>query len=165
MNNASDISERLKKLRKESGLSQEKFAAKLFLSRGMYNGLETGREKPSPWVVQQINFLEQAGVDLLNRLPPFEGQVTVEEQEQATIANSPAGRLKKEIRDLLEATIEAAADDPARLGWIREQVREYLSTPKSWRDLNAEAREHAKKLHAAAKQHTAESGDHARRAG
>lgn len=37
----------------------------MHLSRGLYNGLETGREDPSDWVVQQVNIMERLGVDAL----------------------------------------------------------------------------------------------------
>ena len=71
MNTNPTFSQRLKSLREQSGLSQVDFAAKLLISRGLYNGLETGRVKPSKWIVQQVNMLEQVGVEILNRTTTY----------------------------------------------------------------------------------------------
>jgi hypothetical protein len=51
-----------------------------------------------------------------------------------------ADKIRREIRSLLEQTIDAAANDPGRLGWIREQVLKYLSTPDHW-DSHSQAME------------------------
>lgn len=55
-------------LRMASGLSQDKFAKRLNLSRGLYNGYETGREPAPDWVVQQVDMLERLGVDVLKKM-------------------------------------------------------------------------------------------------
>lgn len=67
MNTKSPFKTRLKTLRTEAGLSQKKMANALNISRGLYNGLETGREEPSDWVVQQVNMVERLGVEILNK--------------------------------------------------------------------------------------------------
>lgn len=156
MNTQPSLPERVKALRKAAGMSQAEFAKKLFLSRGLLNGIETGREKtPSPWIVQQIDLLEQVGVQLLNKLG--DGQSVHSMRPSIRLVHEAQGpidefdELREAIRAGLERTIEAAGNSRDRLGWILEQTREHLAAPKSWltKDaVNLGAREHAKKLHA-----------------
>jgi len=108
-------------------MSQAQFAKKLFLSRGLYNGLETGREAPSDWVVQQIDMLERLGASdssvsrLANRAPET--------------AESDLTTLRAALHAALDRTIAAAGDDRDRLGWIKVQLETHVSAPPAWSTL------------------------------
>ena len=52
-----DISRLVRKLRKRTGLTQEKFAAKLGVTFPTINRWENGRAKPSPLAMQRIEEL------------------------------------------------------------------------------------------------------------
>ncbi|HNM33211.1 MAG TPA: helix-turn-helix transcriptional regulator, partial [Chitinophagales bacterium] len=54
-----DISEQIKKIRKEKGLSQQDVADKLSMNRVQYNRIETGKSDPTMNILQRIaNVLE-----------------------------------------------------------------------------------------------------------
>lgn len=134
MNNSSDFPARLKALRKQAKLTQVKFAKKMFISRGLLNGLETGREKPSAWIVQQVDLLERTGVGLLNSTSapdPEQGQKDfVVREDQAHYGTSES--LVREVRKLVEDTLAAAGDDLGRIGWLREQLLRHCQPPDHW---------------------------------
>lgn len=54
MNHDIDIQKLIRDLRKRTGLSQEKFAAKLGVTFPTINRWENGRAKPSPLAMKQI---------------------------------------------------------------------------------------------------------------
>jgi transcriptional regulator with XRE-family HTH domain len=57
-----DIQKLIRELRKRTGLSQEKFAAKLGVTFPTINRWENGRAKPSPLAMQRIeDFLQNLG--------------------------------------------------------------------------------------------------------
>ena len=72
-----NIARFVRKLRKRTGLTQEKFAAKLGVTFPTINRWENGRAKPSPLAMQKIEELlgkmGDSGNDLLKRL--FDGLV------------------------------------------------------------------------------------------
>ena len=57
MNAQADISRLVRKLRERTGLTQEKFAAKLGVTFPTINRWENGRAKPSPLAMQRIEEL------------------------------------------------------------------------------------------------------------
>jgi len=69
LNRQADISELIRELRKRTGLTQEKFAAKLGVTFPTINRWENGRAKPSPLALQRIEELLRTmgenGEDLL----------------------------------------------------------------------------------------------------
>ncbi|MBW1754039.1 MAG: helix-turn-helix transcriptional regulator [Deltaproteobacteria bacterium] len=69
MNTQADIPRLIRELRKRTGLTQEKFAAKLGVTFPTINRWENGRAKPSPLAVQRIEELLRNmgddGADLL----------------------------------------------------------------------------------------------------
>ena len=62
----------IRELRQRTGLTQEKFAAKLGVTFPTINRWENGRAKPSPLAMQRIEALlhsmGEGGADLLNRI-------------------------------------------------------------------------------------------------
>ena len=54
-----DISGVVKKLRKDIGLTQEQFAAKIGVTVSTVNRWEMGRSKPQPLAIKQINALKR----------------------------------------------------------------------------------------------------------
>jgi transcriptional regulator with XRE-family HTH domain len=62
LNHDIDIQKLIRELRKRTGLSQEKFAAKLGVTFPTINRWENGRAKPSPLAMQRIeDFLQNLG--------------------------------------------------------------------------------------------------------
>lgn len=72
MNAQANIPRLVRELRKRTGLTQEKFAAKLGVTFPTINRWENGRAKPSPLAMQKIEELLRkmgdSGNDLLKRL-------------------------------------------------------------------------------------------------
>lgn len=71
MNRQADIPLLIRELRQRTGLTQEKFAARLGVTFPTINRWENGRAKPSPLAVQRIEELLRSmgdnGADLLKR--------------------------------------------------------------------------------------------------
>ncbi|MBW2603888.1 MAG: helix-turn-helix transcriptional regulator [Deltaproteobacteria bacterium] len=71
MNAQIDIPLLIRELRERTGLTQEKFAAKLGVTFPTINRWENGRAKPSPLAMQKIEELLRSmgdnGVDLIKR--------------------------------------------------------------------------------------------------
>ena len=69
MSHQSDISQLIRELRRRTGLTQEKFAAKLGVTFPTINRWENDRAKPSPLAMQKIEELVRSmgdrGSDLL----------------------------------------------------------------------------------------------------
>lgn len=69
MNAQTDISRLVRELRQRTGLTQEKFAARLGVTYPTINRWENGRAKPSPLALKQIEDLLRSlgdrGQDLL----------------------------------------------------------------------------------------------------
>lgn len=76
MNAQADIPRLVRELRDRTGLTQEKFAAKLGVTFPTINRWENGRAKPSPLAMQKIEELLRSmgddGADLLNQYFPEE---------------------------------------------------------------------------------------------
>ena len=76
MNAQADISRLVRELRERTGLTQEKFAAKLGVTYPTINRWENGRAKPSPLALKQIENLSRGlgerGEDLLQEFFPGE---------------------------------------------------------------------------------------------
>jgi transcriptional regulator with XRE-family HTH domain len=72
LNAQANIPRLVRELRKRTGLTQEKFAAKLGVTFPTINRWENGRTKPSPLAMQKIEELlikmGASGNDLLKRL-------------------------------------------------------------------------------------------------
>jgi putative transcriptional regulator len=72
LNAQANIPRLVRELRKRTGLTQEKFAAKLGVTFPTINRWENGRAKPSPLAMQKIEELLRkmgdSGNDLLKRL-------------------------------------------------------------------------------------------------
>ena len=72
MNAQANIPRLVRELRKRTGLTQEKFAAKLGVTFPTINRWENGRAKPSPLAIQKIEELLRkmgaGGNDLLKRM-------------------------------------------------------------------------------------------------
>ena len=72
MNCQTDIPSFVRELRKRTGLTQEKFAAKLGVTYPTINRWENGRAKPSPLAMQKIVELLRSmgddGADLLEHV-------------------------------------------------------------------------------------------------
>jgi len=66
-----DIPRLIRKLRERTGLTQEKFAAKLGVTFPTINRWENGRAKPSPLAMQKVEellrIMGDSGVDLMKR--------------------------------------------------------------------------------------------------
>ncbi len=76
MNVQADLSRLVRELRELTGLTQEKFAAKLGVTYPTINRWENGRAKPSPLALKQIEDLARGlgerGKDLLLEFFPGE---------------------------------------------------------------------------------------------
>ena len=76
MNARTDLSRLVRELRERTGLTQEKFAAKLGVTYPTVNRWENGRAKPSPLALKQIKDLARGlgerGEDLLQEFFPGE---------------------------------------------------------------------------------------------
>ena len=77
MNLQADIPQLIRELRERTGLTQEKFAAKLGVTFPTINRWENGRAKPSPLALQRIEELLRSmgdkGADLLKQ--NFKGRI------------------------------------------------------------------------------------------
>ena len=77
MNAQDDISQLIRELRKRTGLTQEKFAARLGVTFPTINRWENGRAKPSPLAMQKIEELlrsmDDKASDLITRFFPERG--------------------------------------------------------------------------------------------
>jgi transcriptional regulator with XRE-family HTH domain len=77
LNAQADISRLVRELRERTGLTQEKFAAKLGVTYPTINRWENGRAKPSPLALKQIEDLARGlgerGKDILKEFFPGEG--------------------------------------------------------------------------------------------
>ncbi|MFH2067556.1 MAG: helix-turn-helix transcriptional regulator [Pseudomonadota bacterium] len=75
MNRQADIPRLFRELRKRTGLTQEKFAAKLGVTFPTINRWENGRAKPSPLAMKQIeDFLRDLGEKGRDLLEAFFGE-------------------------------------------------------------------------------------------
>lgn len=75
MNVRTDISLLIRQLRERTGLTQEKFAAKLGVTFPTINRWENGRAKPSPLAMQKIvEVLRSMGDNGADLLKDFENQ-------------------------------------------------------------------------------------------
>lgn len=119
------IADRVKALRDRHGLTQAELAKRLFISRDYISQIENGRE-PSAGLKQQVELLERVGIPGSNNADPV-GTAT-----EAQSSYGAADSLKKEIRSTIEETIRMTGDDVGKLGWLREQVFRYASTPEHW---------------------------------
>ena len=76
MNTQADLSRLVRELRERTGLTQEKFAAKLGVTYPTINRWENGRAKPSPLALKQIEDLARGlgerGEDLVQQFFPGE---------------------------------------------------------------------------------------------
>ena len=76
MNAQADISRLVRDLRERTGITQEKFVAKLGVTSPTINRWENGRAKPSPLALKQIEDLARGlgerGEDLLQEFFPGE---------------------------------------------------------------------------------------------
>jgi putative transcriptional regulator len=76
LNPPADIPRLIRELRKRTGLTQEKFAAKLGVTFPTINRWENGRAKPSPLALKQVEDLLRdmgdRGKDLLQEFFPDE---------------------------------------------------------------------------------------------
>ena len=76
LNTQADLSRLVRELRQLTGLTQEKFAAKLGVTYPTINRWENGRAKPSPLALKQIEDLARGlgerGKDLLEEFFPAE---------------------------------------------------------------------------------------------
>ena len=76
MNAQADLPRLVRELRERTGLTQEKFAAKLGVTYPTINRWENGRAKPSPLALKQIEDLArdlgERGKDLLQEFFPGE---------------------------------------------------------------------------------------------
>ena len=76
MNAQADLPRLVRELRERTGLTQEKFAAKLGVTYPTINRWENGRAKPSPLALKQIEDLARGlgerGQDLLQKFFPGE---------------------------------------------------------------------------------------------
>lgn len=76
MNAQADLSRLVRELRQRTGLTQEKFAAKLGVTYPTINRWENGKARPSPLAVQRIKELlrdmGKDGGDLLKEFFPQE---------------------------------------------------------------------------------------------
>ena len=74
MNAQAEMSRLVRELRERTGLTQEKFAAKLGVTYPTINRWENGRAKPSPLALKQIEDLVRSlgerGKDLLQEFFP-----------------------------------------------------------------------------------------------
>lgn len=72
MNRQTDMSRLIRELRERTGLTQEKFAARIGVTFPTINRWENGRAKPSPLAMQKIEELLRSmgerGGDLLNEI-------------------------------------------------------------------------------------------------
>ena len=80
MNAQANIPRFVRELRKRTGLTQEKFAAKLGVTFPTINRWENGRTKPSPLAMQKIEGLlikmGKSGEDLLESLLAQHGRIS-----------------------------------------------------------------------------------------
>lgn len=75
MNTQADIPRLIRELRLRTGLTQEKFAAKLGVTFPTINRWENGRAKPSPLALKQIeDFLRDLGENGRDLLEVFLGE-------------------------------------------------------------------------------------------
>ena len=72
MNTPPDMPRLVRELRRRTGLTQEKFAARLGVTFPTINRWENGRARPSPLAMQKIEELQRAmkerGTDLLDEI-------------------------------------------------------------------------------------------------
>ena len=74
MNETADIATLIRQLRARTGLTQEKFAAKLGVTFPTINRWENGRARPSPLAMQQIEHLTRDLDNETRQLPATQPQ-------------------------------------------------------------------------------------------
>jgi transcriptional regulator with XRE-family HTH domain len=82
-----DFVEKLKSLRKESGLTQQEVADKLFVSRSLYAKYESGLATPSKDTLQKMALLFNTGVNELISTEETTFMLVEEQQTRQTLKN------------------------------------------------------------------------------
>lgn len=82
-----DFVEKLKTLRKESGLTQQEVADKLYVSRSLYAKYESGLATPSKDILQKMALLFDTGVNELISTEETTFMVVDEQQTRQTLKN------------------------------------------------------------------------------
>lgn len=82
-----DFVEKLKTLRKESGLTQQEIADKLYVSRSLYAKYESGLATPSKDILQKMALLFDTGVNELISTEETTFMVVEEEKTKQTLKN------------------------------------------------------------------------------
>lgn len=104
--------------------------------------LGVGSQRVGQWF-QGRNFpggdIELALADLLgvSRSWLIEGIETTDipgvlREDASPYGTAPIVKIRREIRESIEALLDIAGDDVARLGWIVEQLRGHLRAPGHW---------------------------------
>lgn len=87
------------------------------------------------WVSKLENGREDVSEFVMLKLAKLEGETSAGNVKKDHIARedqAPYGGLEREVRLLFEEVITAAAGDPGRLGWVREQLLSHLQVPVRW---------------------------------
>ncbi len=66
-----------------------------------------------------------------DELPPHKSEPEIGETKQAPYGT--ADTLRAEARRYFDDLLSAANDDPVRLGWLLQQMREHLRRPSDWK--------------------------------
>jgi transcriptional regulator with XRE-family HTH domain len=131
----STASELSKSLRQAlGGLTQAELAARLLVSRNYISQIEADLKEPSKRLRAQMEALLTESA----KQPADKVSSQIEENSQAPYGSADA--LRAEVRRHFEERLAEANDDPVRLGWLLQQMREYLRRPSDWKVESAEER-------------------------
>jgi transcriptional regulator with XRE-family HTH domain len=145
------FSERLKRLTGRQGLKQKAIATALGEGSSTVGQWFRGKNFPGPSVEYRLADLLGVPRDWL-----IEGKVEKGENEVMTMTLRDEeskyqarlisiAHLESLTRRCFETIMDAAGEDPKRLGWVHEQLIAHLTPPKHWQDeAQDEAQEVAK---------------------
>lgn len=116
--------ERFREVRSRLGITQQRLADELLLTRNYIAKIESGLQEPSPRALMALESLRV-------RLVHNSEQLTHTAEAPGMIGSEPSAIIE-EIDHHHAALLLAAENDPVRLGWIREQQRAHLEIPEHW---------------------------------
>lgn len=118
-----DVATRLRSLRKQLGLEQSEMAARLLVSRSYLSQIENGRE-PGDKFAELLRRIEAEHVN------PVNSHFAVTESPE------PYGvdldDIYAELHGVIDAAINAAGEDPERVTYLLDQLRQHLRIPAHW---------------------------------
>ena len=127
----SKLGQRLLAAKSELGLNGDQLADLLGISPEWVSKITRGRVVGSDDIGLRLDALYRSRGIELGSGSKIESDSTRAEEDQAPYGTTAT--LEADARKHLEGVIAAAKGEPARLGWIVEQLQAHLAVPAHWR--------------------------------